>query len=112
MLTSKSLYSKIGGFDERYTLHCEDLDLCAKVHELGLRVGYVEAAHFTHAKGICSTSNPLWVEWQKHKSMIFFYLKHQPKLYNPLDLLVVIPGLATHMVWVWFKIKVLKRQHG
>lgn len=108
MLISKRLYTQIAGFDERYTLHCEDLDLCAKVHQQGLKVGYVNSAHFTHAKGICSTTNALWVEWQKHKSMVYFYFKHQPRLYNPLDLMLVVPGLMAHLAWVWLKIKVFK----
>jgi GT2 family glycosyltransferase len=108
MLIGKELFCQIGGFDERYTLHCEDLDLCIKVHREDLGVGYVESAHFTHAKGACSTKNPLWVEWQKHKSMLYFYVKHVGLVYNPVDLMIVLPGLITHMVWVWVKIKILK----
>ena len=43
-----STYSALGGFDPRYTLYCEDVDLCARVRLRGLRLEVVREAAVTH----------------------------------------------------------------
>ena len=42
----------LGGFDELFFLYCEDLDLCRRVRELGLRVDYLSAVHASHTGGV------------------------------------------------------------
>ncbi len=51
MLIKKELFLKIGGFDERYFLFYEDLDLCRKVRKLGYKVIYFPQAKFIHLVG-------------------------------------------------------------
>lgn len=42
------LFTKIGGFDEGYHMYVEDLDLCLKVWDAGLRVRYVAESVVVH----------------------------------------------------------------
>jgi len=41
-------FSTIGGFDTRYTLYCEDVDLCARLRLQGLRLEVVREVSVTH----------------------------------------------------------------
>jgi GT2 family glycosyltransferase len=41
-------YADLGGFDTRYTLYCEDADLCARARLRGLRLSVVVEAPVTH----------------------------------------------------------------
>jgi GT2 family glycosyltransferase len=41
-------YAALGGFDTRYTLYCEDADLCARARLSGLRLAVVREARVTH----------------------------------------------------------------
>lgn len=50
-LAKRSLFEKLGGFDERYFLYYEDIDLCRRIKRLGLKVVYYPMAVFTHHKG-------------------------------------------------------------
>jgi len=45
---SRDLYATIGGFDEGYHMYVEDLDLCMKVWNEGLRVRYVAESVVVH----------------------------------------------------------------
>lgn len=51
MMIKKELLEKIGGFDERYFLFFEDLDLCRKIGKLGLKIIYYPRATFKHLVG-------------------------------------------------------------
>jgi N-acetylglucosaminyl-diphospho-decaprenol L-rhamnosyltransferase len=60
-------FDAVGGFDEGYRLHFEDLDLCRRLRQRGLRVVFASALQITHLKGTSSRRRPLWVAWQKHR---------------------------------------------
>jgi len=49
MLLPAALYRQLGGFDTRYFLYYEDVDLCARLRLAGLRVALTPAARITHA---------------------------------------------------------------
>lgn len=51
MMIKKTTFEKVGGFDERYFMYFEDLELCKAVKNLGLKVYYLPKARFTHVVG-------------------------------------------------------------
>jgi N-acetylglucosaminyl-diphospho-decaprenol L-rhamnosyltransferase len=69
MLMPRSLFAELGGFDEGYRLHFEDLDLCRRVRAAGHRVLFAPAPAIVHLKGSSSRRRPLWVAWQKHRGL-------------------------------------------
>lgn len=75
MLLPRALYAQLGGFDEGYRLHCEDLDLCRRVLAAGHEVGIATRVPVLHHKGTSSRRRPLWVEWQKHRGMWRYFSK-------------------------------------
>lgn len=48
MLIRRSVFEKIGGFDERFFMYYEDVDFCRRVWESGSRVEFVPFARFVH----------------------------------------------------------------
>jgi GT2 family glycosyltransferase len=48
---TRELWERVGGFDERYFLYWEDVDLCARVRAAGGRVAVIDGATATHSGG-------------------------------------------------------------
>ncbi len=69
LLMKKELFEKVGGFDRRYFMYFEDLDLCRKVRRLGLRVVYDPEAEFIHKVG--SSYNENKIRWSKESDRIY-----------------------------------------
>lgn len=51
MLLSRQDFEAVHGFDERYFLYYEDLDLCRKIRSLGKKIIYFPGAKFVHLLG-------------------------------------------------------------
>ena len=75
MLVRRDVFESIGGFDEGYFLHCEDLDLCRRVRAAGHAVAIDERVTALHLKGASSRSRPVRVEWHKLRGMQRYFLK-------------------------------------
>jgi GT2 family glycosyltransferase len=71
-------FEAVGGFDERYFLHVEDLDLCRRVRDAGCRVAIVGSVHATHEQGGSSRHRPVFVAWHKHRGMWRYFSKFDP----------------------------------
>lgn len=51
MMIRKKLYDKVGGFDERFFMYCEDADLCKRIMDEGYTIISVPEAEITHLEG-------------------------------------------------------------
>jgi N-acetylglucosaminyl-diphospho-decaprenol L-rhamnosyltransferase len=77
MLMPRAVFAALGGFDEGYRLHCEDLDLCRRLDAAGWRIAIDPQVRVVHVKGRSSQRRPLWVEWQKHRGMLRYLRKFE-----------------------------------
>jgi len=48
----KELFERVRGFDEKYFLYFEDLDLCKKVRKMGFKIGYNPSVEVKHYEGV------------------------------------------------------------
>lgn len=80
MVARTAALRAIGGFDERFFLHFEDLDLCKRMRDAGGRILFVPDAVFCHEGGGSSRSRPYFVIWHKHLSMVKYYWKHYRRI--------------------------------
>jgi len=76
MLMRTSALKKIGGFDPRFHMHFEDLDVMARLHAAGWRIRLVPSVFVSHAGGVSSRRRPLAVLWAKHQSLWRYLNKH------------------------------------
>lgn len=98
MLMRREAFDAVGGWDEGYFLHCEDLDLCQRFRDADLAVLFVPEAEATHLQGTSSRGRPMRVEWHKHRGMWRFYRKFQaPRNPGPFNALVRL-GIAAHFL--------------
>ncbi|MCC6923210.1 MAG: glycosyltransferase family 2 protein [Nitrosomonas sp.] len=81
MLVRREALQEVGGWDEGYFLHCEDLYLCMRFRQKGWRILFVPDAKAIHYQGTCSQARPIFVAWHKHKGMIRFYKKFLKKVH-------------------------------
>lgn len=102
MLVKRDAISAIGGWDERYFLHCEDLDLCMRFRQKNWKILFVPSAPVTHFQGTCSHTRPYFVAWHKHRGMVRFYQKFFRQHYP-----VYVMGLIIGGVWLRFGASVL-----
>ncbi|KZC25020.1 glycosyl transferase family 2 [Rhodanobacter thiooxydans] len=98
MLIPHALFQRLGGFDEGYFLHCEDLDLCRRVRNLGYQVLLAGDVRVQHGKGSSSRHRPVFVSRHKHRGMWRWFRKHDPAARNPLVACVVWLGIWGHFL--------------
>lgn len=77
MLLPRPLFARIGGFDEGYRLHAEDLDLCRRARDAGAAVACANDVCVVHVRGASSRSRPLFVEWHKHRGFWRYFGKFE-----------------------------------
>lgn len=94
MAMSRNGFERLGGFDEGYRLHCEDLDLCRRALLAGGKVAVATDVRPVHVKGVSSRRRPVWVEWHKHRGMCRYFRKFDATA-SPLWLRLIVPlGIA------------------
>jgi len=72
MLARRASIEVVGGLDERFFLHFEDLEWCARFGDHGLGVLFVPQATAVHEQGSSSRARPRFVRYHKHRSMLLF----------------------------------------
>ena len=96
MLVRRGAMQKIGLLDEKYFMHCEDLDWCVRFRRGEWKILFVPDARVLHHKGVCSRARPIFVEWHKHNGMIRFYRKFFRRQYPGVLIWLVAIG-------IWFR---------
>lgn len=75
MLLRSSDYIALNGFDERFFLYYEDVDLCARLWKSGRKVMLCPSAHVIHDARRESHRNPRYMLWHM-ASMARYFIKH------------------------------------
>lgn len=88
MMMSRKAYELTGGFDERYFMYAEDLDLCRKVREAGLKIWWYPKTTCTHFRGQSTKKTPQkmlrafyqanWIYYKKWYSAKYWHLMDVP----------------------------------
>ncbi len=74
----RELFEQLGGLDEGYFLHFEDLDLCRRVRDAGRAVRFIPRALAIHAKSASGGTTAATVEGHKHRGLIRYLDKFHP----------------------------------
>ncbi|MGH8111504.1 MAG: glycosyltransferase family 2 protein [Rhodanobacteraceae bacterium] len=96
MLIPRGVFDRLGGFDQGYFLHCEDLDLCRRARDAGFKVLLAGNVRVLHAKGGSSAHRPVFVSYHKHRGMWRWFRKFDPAARRPLLRALVAIGIAAH----------------
>lgn len=98
-MTPRRDYWSIGGMDERYFLHVEDVDFCLRFGDAGGTVYFDPAVSVLHFKS-SSEVDPIIVDMRKTSSMLRYFKAHFSEPY-PAPFL----SLVGAVLWAQFGLK-------
>ncbi len=75
MMLPAATFHTVGGMDEGYFLHVDDLDLCLRLHRAGVPVYYTPHAEVVHHASSSRTS-PVRIEWHKTCGFLRYFRVH------------------------------------
>lgn len=77
IIARRDVLQAVGGFDERFFLYGEEIDLCLRVRKAGWPIGFVEDSVVIHYGGQSERDNPpIAVLEKKFNAEMLFYRKH------------------------------------
>jgi GT2 family glycosyltransferase len=99
----RAAFAALGGFDEKYFLHVEDVDLCWRVRKAGGAVLFHPKAEVVHL-GHTSQTSPLAVEFHKGVGLARYFRKRADGLGEQLvawllSPIIVCTAVVRPLVW-------------
>jgi GT2 family glycosyltransferase len=95
MLIRRTALDQVGGFDPRYWMYMEDLDLCYRFAEAGWTTWYEPSATVIHVKAGTSGKRRSWrLNRAFHYGMYRFYRDHYAATRNPITNAAVYAGIG------------------
>lgn len=70
------LLRQLGGFDEQFFYHFEEVDLCRRLWNAGFPILFTPEAVITHLGGQSVSRFPIRFELEKHRSRYRYFYKH------------------------------------
>jgi GT2 family glycosyltransferase len=95
LLIRRTDWDAVGGFDERFFMYTEDVDLCRTLIGRGRTIRFVPAAEIRHLRGRSAARNPD-TERLRRMSQIAYYDKHLPHWVGLLRWYLRITGRGAH----------------
>jgi len=77
LLVRRALLERLGGFDERFFLYEEDVDLCTRARQAGARVLFTPEARVVHHRGRSMGRSGGRAEAEYDRSHLLYYRKHR-----------------------------------
>ncbi len=78
ILMKREAFEQLGGFDEGYPLHFEDLDLFTRLQTEGFSIIYDSSVEVKHLKGQSIQDNQKIKTW-KRAGLLRYFSKHRPR---------------------------------
>ena len=79
-MVRRSAFEEISGFDERFFLYFEDVDLCVRLAQAGWGLKHVPNAVASHDRGAITSARSDMVPYRR--SQFLYYEKHRPAWEN------------------------------
>lgn len=98
MFFRTSVLQEIGGFDERFFMYAEDIDICYRTTNAGYRIDYVPDTSVTHYKGESTKKENLDYIVIFNKAMYQFFDKHYSSHYTSLFKAIIAVFLFVRVV--------------
>jgi N-acetylglucosaminyl-diphospho-decaprenol L-rhamnosyltransferase len=96
----RTAFDEVGGFDERYFMYVEDVDLCWRLRRAGWAIRYEPAAEIVHTQGLSASQHPYRMLVAHHRSMWRFAWQTATGR-ERLLLPIVAGGLAARLILAW-----------
>jgi N-acetylglucosaminyl-diphospho-decaprenol L-rhamnosyltransferase len=102
MLLPREAWDDVHGFDERYFMYVEDMDLCFRLRKAGWRTEFEPAATIMHVGGRSSRRRPVRSIYHHHRGAILFYWRSAAAWHRPVTgplatIALVVRGVAASL---------------
>jgi len=103
MMFRKEVLDKVGYFDERFFMYCEDIDLCHRINESGFQIYYVPTTQIIHYKGESTKKDNLDYIITFNRSLYQFFLKYYAKSHIFLFRWAIMLGIISRGISIYVK---------
>ncbi len=109
LLIRSEVFERVGGFDSRFFMYCEDIDFCYRIRRAGWRVRYYPAVSIGHYRGLSSARHrsagegelSVWGARQYAESVLIFYSGHYGKIKTVmLRMILIATSLLKAACWI------------
>ena len=76
LLCRREAFEQAGGFDERFFIYFEDIDLCYRFRKAGWKLIHVPAVRIFHEGGATTAPRAAASRFEYRKSQLYFYRKN------------------------------------
>jgi hypothetical protein len=102
MFIRADLFRQLGGFDPRFFMYGEDLDLCYQVGQAGYEIHYIPTTQIIHYHGESVKSAPYNSIHAFYEAMILFADKHFSRSQSTLTRLAIKTGIWIRKIMALF----------
>ncbi|MEE9555104.1 MAG: glycosyltransferase family 2 protein [candidate division Zixibacteria bacterium] len=81
LFINRDLFDEIGGFDERFFLYLEDIDICKRISERDLKIVLLPSVSVIHSWRGSSRKRKYFAIYHHHLSVWKYFKKHFPNQY-------------------------------
>lgn len=79
LLIKTELFNDIGGFDERFFMYMEDIDLCRRIRDRGSAIVLIPNIKIKHSWRKSSSKRPFFAAYHHHLSVLKYFVKYDKK---------------------------------
>jgi len=108
MFIKKEALDKTGGFDERFFMYAEDIDLSYRIQQAGYTIYYLANTSIIHFKGESTTKDTRYVKLF-YKAMIQFVQKHYSGTTGRLYAVILSLAIWLHAMVAFSHLQLAKR---
>lgn len=77
LLVRREVFTDVGGFDPRFFMYCEEIDLCRRLRGAGRTIAFHPGATFTHVGGASTRQEPERMYGELIQSYLYLIAKHR-----------------------------------
>ena len=92
-MMDRASFDRLGGFDERYFLHVEDIDLCRRARLAGGDVAFLPSASVLHYGGTSKVRRQV-IEREKLKGFVRYFWNYSDKIWAKALCAVAVPFMT------------------
>ncbi|MEO0077746.1 MAG: glycosyltransferase family 2 protein [candidate division WOR-3 bacterium] len=93
LMIRRAILELLHGFDERFPIFYNDVDLSRRMADAGLQTMYLPDARVVHKRGASTSRARTRMIWENHRSLFRYLAKHDRSGLFPLKAVVLLPTL-------------------
>jgi len=106
MMFPASIYSKIGGLDEKIPMFYEDMEYCCRIKKSGFRIHYLADVEIVHFVGMsCSKAEQKWITSLQYEADYLYFLEYgggsRTAFFYVLIILLCFPFRILYSPFIW-----------